>query len=135
MFGGFLLIFIIQIAVIMKGYAYILRCYDDRLYVGSTNNLEKRIKEHLSGIGSNFTKIRLPVELVFVEEFKRVDQAFYREKQIQRWTRAKKEALILGYKEELHRLAECKNKTHYLNKKNPSNDDKDCNKQISKSEE
>ncbi len=112
----------------MKGYAYILRCSDDRLYVGSTNNLNKRIKEHLSGTGSNFTKIRLPVELVLVEEFKRVDQAFYREKQIQRWTRAKKEALILGYKEELHRLAECKNITHYLNKENPINGKVDCDK-------
>jgi len=98
----------------MKGYTYILRCSDDRLYIGSSNNLKKRIEEHQSGVGSNFTKIRLPVVLVFLEEYSRIDQAFYREKQIQRWTKAKKEALIIGNKEELHRLAECKNLTHYL---------------------
>jgi len=103
----------------MKGFLYILRCYDDQLYVGSTKNLEKRINEHQSGLGANFTKTRLPVELVFVETFDRIDQAFYREKQIQRWTRAKKEALIKGYEAELHKLSECKNSTHYLHKKKP----------------
>jgi len=54
---------------------------------------------------------------VYFEEHNRIDQAFKREKQIQRWSRGKKEALIQGNEEELHRLAECLNLTHYLNKK------------------
>ena len=99
----------------MTGYVYILRCSDDRLYTGSTNNLDRRLKEHQAGEGANFTKTRLPVELVYVEVFHRIDQAFKREKQIQRWTRAKKEALILDYKAELHRLAACRNETNSRN--------------------
>jgi putative endonuclease len=101
----------------MKGYVYILRCYDDRLYTGSTIDLQRRIEEHQSGNGSNFTKSRLPVTLVYFEEHNRIDQAFKREKQIQRWSRGKKEALIQGNEEDLHRLAACLNLTHYLNKR------------------
>ncbi len=102
----------------MKGYMYILRCYDDRLYIGSTIDLTKRIKEHLSGEGANFTKKRLPVQLIYFEVFNRIDEAFTREKQIQRWSRGKKEALIINNIEELHRLANCMNLTHYLNNVN-----------------
>jgi len=101
----------------MKGYVYILRCYDDRLYTGSTIDLPKRIAEHQLENGSNFTKNRLPVELVYFEEFSRINDAFYREKQIQRWSRGKKEALIVGNEEELHKLAACLNLTHFLNNK------------------
>ena len=80
----------------MKGYMYILKCADDSYYTGSTNNLENRIMQHQNGEGANHTKKRLPVSLVYYEEFDRIDDAFYREKQIQGWSRKKKEALING---------------------------------------
>ncbi|MFS4469701.1 GIY-YIG nuclease family protein [Maribacter sp. 2210JD10-5] len=97
----------------MKGYVYILECNDGSYYTGSTVNLEKRLTEHQNGKGANHTKKRLPVKLVYVEEYLRIDSAFYREKQIQGWSRIKKEALIKGEIKNLPILAECKNKTHY----------------------
>lgn len=78
----------------MIGYMYILKCNNDSYYTGSTIDLEKRLKEHNAGLGSNHTKKYLPVELVYYEVFPRIDEAFYREKQIQGWSRVKKEALI-----------------------------------------
>ena len=99
----------------MKGYLYILRCSDDSLYIGSTINLNVRVARHKQGNGANYTKERLPVELVYSEEFPRVQQAYKREKQIQKWTRAKKEALVKGDMELLHKLAECRNESHYKN--------------------
>ena len=50
-------------------YTYILRCKDNTLYTGWTNNLEKRIEMHNSGKGAKYTKARLPVELVYYEQF------------------------------------------------------------------
>jgi putative endonuclease len=78
----------------MKGFMYILKCVDDSYYTGSTNNLIRRIKQHQDGEGANYTIDRLPVELVYVEIYDRIDDAFFREKQVQGWTRRKKEALI-----------------------------------------
>lgn len=89
----------------MKGWMYILRCSNGSYYIGSTNNLDLRLAQHKSGEGANHTKKFAPVELVFFEEFSRIDHAFYREKQIQKWSRAKKEALISGRLEELVRLS------------------------------
>lgn len=54
------------------------------------------MEQHQMGEGANFTKKHLPVKLVYFEEFDRIDEAFNREKQIQRWSRVKKEALISG---------------------------------------
>jgi predicted GIY-YIG superfamily endonuclease len=89
----------------MKGYTYILQCSDGSYYVGSTNNLELRLAQHQAGEGANHTKKRLPVELVYYEVHSRIDEAFYREKQIQGWRRAKKEALINGEYDKLPELA------------------------------
>ena len=72
--------------------------------------------QHQAGEGANHTRKRLPVELVYFETFSRIDKAFYREKQIQGWSRKKKEALINRQLEVLHRLAECRNETHCRNK-------------------
>ncbi|MCB0399126.1 MAG: GIY-YIG nuclease family protein [Winogradskyella sp.] len=96
-----------------KGYVYILECSDGSYYTGSTIDIEKRVAEHNDGKGANHTKKRLPVELKYIEEFQRIDDAFYREKQIQGWSRAKKEALIKKQLRELKNLAECKNDSHY----------------------
>ncbi|MFT7344676.1 MAG: putative endonuclease [Lentimonas sp.] len=96
-----------------KGYMYILKCADDSYYVGSTKYLERRLKQHQSGKGANHTKKRLPVELIYFEEFHRIDFAFYREKQVQGWGRNKKEALMRVDLKELHDLSECQNETHF----------------------
>jgi len=74
----------------MKGYMYILECVDQSFYVGSTYDLIMRCEQHQRGEGSNYTKERLPVKLIYYEEFDSVSEAFQREKQIQGWTRAKK---------------------------------------------
>jgi putative endonuclease len=97
-------------------FLYILRCVDDTLYTGSTWDLSRRMEEHLRGEGARHTAKRLPVELVYFEEFERIDAAFDREKQIQRWTRAKKLALIHGDDDIVHRLAQCRNETYSENR-------------------
>jgi len=84
---------------------YILECSDGTYYVGSTKNLELRLSQHQDGTGSRYTSGRLPVQLVFCEEYDRVSDAFYREKQVQGWTRRKREALINGSPELLPALA------------------------------
>lgn len=90
----------------MKGYMYILECCDGSYYTGSTNNLELRMAQHQNGEGANHTRKRLPVKLLYYEEYDRIDQAFYREKQIQGWSRKKKDALMNGWDEELKKAAE-----------------------------
>ncbi|MDR0206866.1 MAG: GIY-YIG nuclease family protein [Bacteroidales bacterium] len=97
----------------MKGYMYILECSNGCYYTGSTNNLERRFAEHQNGEGANYTKKHLPVKLVYFEEFYRIDEAYYREKQVQGWSRKKKEALINKTPEKLHKLSECMNENHH----------------------
>jgi putative endonuclease len=75
---------------------YILECCDGSYYVGSTKDLERRLSQHHEGLGAKYTSKRLPVKLVYCEEYDRIDDAFYREKQVQGWRRAKREALING---------------------------------------
>ena len=84
---------------------YILECSDGSYYVGSTKNLALRLQQHEQGEGANHTKKRLPVKLVYVEEFSRIDYAFNREKQVQKWRREKKEALIQGNLNKLPKLS------------------------------
>jgi putative endonuclease len=95
----------------MTGYTYILECADGSYYTGSTVDLKYRVKQHQEGKGANHTKKRLPVKLVYWEEYDRIDDAFYREKQIQGWSRKKKEALIKGDFGKLPELS--KNYTEY----------------------
>jgi putative endonuclease len=75
-------------------FMYILECANGSFYTGSTWNLEKRLWDHQTGQGAIYTKSRLPVKLVYCEEYKRIDEAYFREKQIQGWSRRKKKALI-----------------------------------------
>jgi putative endonuclease len=89
----------------MRGYLYILECNDGSYYTGSTKDLEKRLQEHANSLGANYTRKKLPVKLVYFEEYPRIDEAFYRGKQIQRWSHAKKKALIDGRNNELPNLA------------------------------
>lgn len=73
----------------MNCYMYILQCANGAYYTGSTKDLETRLKQHQNGEGANFTKKHLPVKLVYYEVFERIDEAFYREKQVQGWSRMK----------------------------------------------
>lgn len=98
-----------------KGFMYILLCADESYYTGSTKDIDLRLAQHQAGEGANYTKKRLPVKLVYFEEFQRIDEAFYREKQVQGWSRKKKEALINGDSIRLKKLSECKNESHYKN--------------------
>ncbi len=108
---------------------YILECSDGTYYTGSTIDLERRLAEHQgihndsghgvgTGIeltnaagtyrddrGANYTQKRRPVKLVYYEEYDRIDEAFYREKQVQGWSHKKKQALIDGTPELLPQLA------------------------------
>ncbi|WP_228409844.1 GIY-YIG nuclease family protein [Chryseobacterium sp. T16E-39] len=80
-------------------------CPDGSYYTGSTNNLQKWILQHQKGGGANQTSKKLPVKLIYYEEYEQVYFAFYREKQIQGWSHKKKEALINGVPELLPKLA------------------------------
>ena len=91
--------------VTVKAYMYILKCANGSYYTGSTTDLEMRVEEHKNGLGANFTRKHLPVKLVYVEEFSKIEDAFSREKQIQGWTRKKKEALISGNFDKLKEFA------------------------------
>ncbi|MDU2491824.1 MAG: GIY-YIG nuclease family protein [Clostridium celatum] len=75
-------------------YVYILRCNDDSLYTGWTNNLDKRIKAHSNGKGAKYTKSRLPVELVYFEEYEDKIEAMRREYAIKQLKRKEKLMLI-----------------------------------------
>lgn len=73
---------------------YILRCGDGSLYTGWTNDLEKRLKAHISGHGAKYTKGRGPLELVFVETFETKEAAMREEYRIKHLTRVQKLRLI-----------------------------------------
>jgi putative endonuclease len=97
----------------MKYYMYILECADRSYYTGSTKYLQLRVAQHQAGVGANHTKKRLPVRLVYHEVFGLINDAYQREKQLQKWSHAKKKALIEGRIADLKRLASCQNETHY----------------------
>jgi len=79
----------------MSYVTYILECADSSFYIGCTNNLEKRIKQHnVSRWGAHYTKIRRPVILKYSEEFKTLKEARQREVEIKGWRKEKKLNLI-----------------------------------------
>ena len=73
---------------------YILECADGTYYTGSTVDLKERFWQHQDGVGANYTSKRIPVKLVYCEKFDQIEDAFRREKQVQGWSHAKKQALI-----------------------------------------
>ena len=75
-------------------YVYILKCCDNTLYTGWTTSLEKRLKAHNSGKGAKYTKARLPVEIVYFEEFDNKIDAMKREYAIKKLSRKEKLKLI-----------------------------------------
>lgn len=90
-------------------YVYILKCSDKTYYTRFTSNLEKRFFEHQQGKHQeSYTYKRRPLELVFYCEFTVTGFAIDTEKQIKKWSRAKKEALINDEYEKLPNLAKKK---------------------------
>ncbi len=78
-------------------YVYMLECNDGSFYIGITNDLERRVGEHNVGWDpSSYTHERRPVTLVYSEHFSNVDEAIRWEKQIKKWSRLKKMALVRG---------------------------------------
>lgn len=78
-------------------YVYIVKCSDDSLYTGYTNEIKSRIKTHNKGLGAKYTRGRLPVELVYYEEFEQKSDAQKREYSIKRLDR-KHKLMLIGVK-------------------------------------
>ena len=89
-------------------YVYILKCSDGSYYTGHTDNIEQRISAHRLNQFKCYTSNRLPIEVVFIQIFATRDEAFNVERQIKKWTRQKKDALIAGNWNELSLLAKKK---------------------------
>jgi len=101
----------------MKRYwVYILCCSDNSYYTGSTSNLDQRLIEHQYKKYDGYTSSRLPITLVFSEEFSDAKLAESFEKQIKGWSRKKKEALIARDVAMLHLLSVCKNNSYFVKK-------------------
>ncbi|MCZ6481042.1 MAG: GIY-YIG nuclease family protein [candidate division NC10 bacterium] len=77
-------------------HVYILRCADGSYYIGLTEDLEGRENAHNNGRGSTYTFLRRPVRLVYSESYDSLEKAVGRERQLKRWSRTKKKALIVG---------------------------------------
>lgn len=81
----------------MTFFVYILRTSSNTLYIGQTNNLEKRLKEHKEGKGAKYMRFVSSFELVHCEEFKTRTEAMKREYELKTWNKEKKEVLIESY--------------------------------------
>jgi len=89
-----------------QSFIYILKCADDSYYTGVTSKLEQRMFQHNSGFFPDcYTFNKRPLELVFYAEFTDINLAIEKEKQIKKWSRAKKEALINEEYDKLPNLA------------------------------
>lgn len=89
----------------MAFWTYLLRCADGSYYAGHSDDLDKRLGEHQTGLCGGYTASRLPVALVWSQEFSSRAEALAGERQIKGWNRKKKEALIRGDWDEIQRLA------------------------------
>ncbi len=87
-------------SALIPWFIYILKCKDDKLYTGITNNLKRRFQAHNSGNGGKFTKYRIPVTLVYNEEVQTRSDALKREAQIKSLAREKKIGLFKDIKKE-----------------------------------
>jgi len=86
-------------------YVYILECRNKALYTGVTNNIELRLRDHQTGQGGHYTNYNRPRRILYTEEFKDKLEAKNRERQIKRWSKSKKLALIKGDRAELINLS------------------------------
>jgi putative endonuclease len=79
----------------IRHHVYIVRCADGTLYTGCARDPHEREKVHNSGRGARYTAGRRPVSLVYSETFESLGDALRRERELKRWTRRKKEALVV----------------------------------------
>ena len=92
----------------LSAWVYFLRLKSGKLYIGTTTDLEQRYKDHCSGKACRTTKFDPSIDVVYTENFESLSDARNREAQVKRWSRAKKEALIVGNIEKLQNLSKSK---------------------------
>lgn len=78
-------------------YTYLVRCSDNSLYAGWTNDIEKRLKAHNDGTGAKYTKSRRPVTLAYFETFETKSEAMKREAALKKMTHQQKEKLAASF--------------------------------------
>jgi putative endonuclease len=89
----------------MPWFVYILECANGALYVGSTEDVEKRFIRHVAGNASDFTRRHCPIRILFREEYPTLEAAVRRERQLKGWKKAKKLALAAGNVSRVKQLA------------------------------
>lgn len=98
-------------------WVYILQSADGALYIGQTNNLPERLRKHRLGLGSKHTHDHGRARLVYCEGPVPLIEAVQRERQLKRWSRAKKEALVVGDFTRLHALSQSRESAKLPNPK------------------
>jgi putative endonuclease len=104
----------------MKAWVYIVQCSDGSYYTGSTTALEQRIADHNTGRYEGYTSARLPVVLLWYEEFVDIRDAAVLERRIKGWSRKKKEALMAGKFNLLHEYSRSTYSKQHSNRDHPS---------------
>jgi predicted GIY-YIG superfamily endonuclease len=89
----------------MSWFVYILLCSNGSYYVGHTTDVERRLTLHTVGLGAKYTAVHTPEQVLYQERFQAEVDAVRRERQIKKWSHAKKQALIAGNLSRLHELA------------------------------
>lgn len=78
----------------MSHYFYLARCKDNSLYAGTCINVQEREAKHNEGKGAKYTRSRLPIRIIYSEEFETLSEARKREAEVKKWSKSKKEQLI-----------------------------------------
>lgn len=78
----------------MPHYVYLARCADDSLYAGTCIDIAQREAKHNDGTGSKYTRSRLPLKIIYTEEFNTLSEARRRETEVKKMSRPQKEALL-----------------------------------------
>ncbi|SEE01939.1 putative endonuclease [Gordonia malaquae] len=95
----------------MSAFVYILLCSDGTTYVGSTRDMDQRFMQHMSGKGCVYTSTRLPVELIFCQEYSNVGEAYAMERKLHGWGHKKRIALARSDWDAIRDAARCRNAT------------------------
>ncbi|MEY2159964.1 MULTISPECIES: GIY-YIG nuclease family protein [unclassified Rhodanobacter] len=94
----------------MEFFLYILECADGSFYIGHTDDLDRRIEQHDTGRGCAYTATRCPVKLVHAQGFETRGEALAMERKLKGWSRAKKQAYMVGDWEAVSLLSKGKHK-------------------------
>jgi len=81
----------------MRYFVYVLRCRNGAYYTGYTRNIERRMRQHMRGIGSRYVRTHKPERIVYTEEFETRSQAMKREREIKQLSRAKKDEMVRAF--------------------------------------